>query len=217
MNPSLLKPPLFLLCLGPLAWYGWGVYADTLGANPIEAVTRGLGTWALNFLLITLAVTPLRKYTGWVWLAPLRRMLGLYVFFYATLHLSTYLWLDQFFDWPAIAKDILERPFITVGMICFLLLLPLAATSNAFAIRKLGGRRWKELHRTVYAIGLLAVLHYAWMVKADIAKPLLYAVILGVLLGLRALWLVQEKRRQLAGAYLKKKPLGRIIPIVVRK
>ncbi len=216
MNPTLIKPPLFLACLAPLAYYAWGVQADTLGANPIEVVTRGLGTWALNFLLITLTVTPLRKYSGWAWLGRLRRMLGLFVFFYATLHLSTYLWFDQFFDWQAIAKDILKRPFITVGMISFALLVPLAATSNAFAIRKLGGRRWQELHRSVYLIGLLAVLHYAWMVKADVSKPLVYALLVGILLGLRVWWRVQERNRQLAGAYLPK-PLGRIIPLILKK
>jgi sulfoxide reductase heme-binding subunit YedZ len=216
LNPSFIKPLLFVACLAPLAWYTWGVQADTLGANPIEAVTRGLGTWALNFLLITLAVTPLRKYSGWAWLGRLRRMLGLFVFFYAALHLGTYLWLDQFFDWPAIARDILKRPFITIGMISFALLVPLAATSNAFAIRKLGGRRWQELHRSVYAIGLLAVLHYFWMVKADISRPLIYATVLGVLLGLRVWWRIQERNRQLAGVYLSK-PLGRIIPLILKK
>lgn len=216
MNPALIKPPLFLACLLPLAYYAWGAQADTLGANPIEAVTRGLGDWALNFLLITLAVTPLRRYSGWAWLGRLRRMLGLFVFFYAALHLTTYLWLDQFFDWPAIAKDILKRPFITVGMIGFALLVLLAATSNAFAIRRLGGRRWQELHRTVYAIGLLAVLHYAWMVKADVSRPLLYALILAILLGLRAWWRVQERTRQLAAAFPGKQG-RRTIPIVVRK
>ena len=216
MNPSLIKPPLFIACLVPLAYYAWGVQADTLGANPIEAVTRGMGTWALNFLLITLTVTPLRKYSGWAWLVRLRRMLGLFVFFYAILHLSTYLWFDQFFDWAAIAKDILKRPFITVGMVTFALLVPLAATSNAFAIRKLGGRRWQELHRSVYLIGLLAVLHYSWMVKADVSKPLIYALLLGVLLGLRVWWRIQERNRQLAGAYLPK-PRGHIISIAVRK
>jgi len=216
MNLSLIKPPLFIACLAPLAWYAWGAQADTLGANPIEAVTRGLGTWALNFLLITLTVTPLRKFSGWAWLGRLRRMLGLFAFFYAVLHLSTYLWFDQFFDWPAIAKDILKRPFITVGMISFALLVPLAATSNAFAIRKLGGRRWQELHRSVYLIGILAVLHYFWMVKADVSKPLIYAVIVGILLGLRVWWRMQERKRQLAGTYLPK-PRGHVISIAVRK
>ncbi len=216
MNPALLKPPLLLACLAPLAYYAWGLQTDTLGANPIEAVTRGLGDWALNFLLITLSVTPLRKLSGWTWLGRLRRMLGLFVFFYATLHLSTYLWFDQFFDWVAITKDIWKRPFITVGMLCFVLLLPLAATSNGFALRKLGGRRWQALHRSVYLIGMLAVLHYSWMVKADISRPLLYAALLGILLGLRGWWRVQERDRQLSGTYLPKRR-GRIIPIVVRK
>jgi sulfoxide reductase heme-binding subunit YedZ len=216
LNPALLKPPLFLACLAPLAYYAWGLQTDTLGANPIEAVTRGLGDWALNFLLITLSVTPLRMLSGWTWLGRLRRMLGLFVFFYATLHLSTYLWFDQFFDWVAIAKDIWKRPFITVGMLCFALLLPLAATSNGFALRKLGGRRWQALHRSVYLIGMLAVLHYSWMVKADISRPLLYAALLGILLGLRVWWRVQERDRQLSGTYLPKRR-GRIIPIVVRK
>lgn len=218
MNPALLKPPLFLACLLPLAYYAWGAQADTLGANPIEAVTRGLGDWALNFLLITLAVTPLRRYSGWAWLGRLRRMLGLFVFFYAALHLTTYLWLDQFFDWPAIARDILKRPFITVGMAAFALLIPLAATSSNFAIRRLGGRRWQALHRTVYAIGILAVLHYSWLVKADQSQPLLYGGILAILLGLRAWWREVERRQQLAGKYQSGQPRirNRIIPIQPR-
>ena len=210
----LLKPLVFLLCLVPLAHLGWALQQDALGANPIEALTRGLGTWALNFLLITLAVTPARKLTGWHWLVRLRRMLGLYCFFYALLHLASYLWLDQFFDWQAIAKDILKRPFITVGMAAFALLLPLAATSNNYAIRRLGGRGWNQLHRTVYAISILAVLHYAWLVKLDLSKPLLYALLLVVLLGCRVLWRYQERQRQRAGAYLKKPQGRRIIPIV---
>jgi len=192
------------------------VQADTLGANPIEAVTRGLGTWALNFLLITLAVTPLRRIAGWAWLAPLRRMLGLYAFFYAVLHLATYLWLDQFFDWPEILKDIFKRPFITAGMLCFLMLVPLAATSNGAAIRRLGGRRWRALHRSVYVIGIVAVLHYAWMVKLDISGPLLYAAILAALLGLRLWWRLARMRQPPAAARAAG-PRGRVIPIAVRK
>lgn len=196
MKPVWLKPLIFIISLAPLAWYAWGVQAASLGANPIEVVTRGLGTWALNFLLITLLMTPLRNYAGWAWVIDLRRMLGLFAFFYASLHLATYLWFDQFFDWPAIAKDILKRPFITVGMVAFALLVPLATTSNARAIRKLGGRRWQQLHRSVYAIGALAVLHYTWMVKADIRKPLIYAAILATLLGLRVLWRIQKQHDQ---------------------
>ena len=187
MSLAVLKTLAFLFSLLPLGYYAWSAWHDTLGANPIEAVTRGLGTWALNFLIITLAVTPLRKLTGWHMLMRLRRMLGLYVFFYAALHLTSYLWFDQFFDWGKIAKDILKRPFITVGMATFFLLVPLAATSNQFAIKRLGGRRWQNLHRTAYACAILAVLHYSWLVKADQSQPLLYAGILTLLLGLRAL------------------------------
>lgn len=211
----LLKFIVFTLSLLPLAYYGWGASHDTLGANPIEAVTRGMGTWTLNFLLITLAVTPLRKLTGWHAALRLRRMLGLFTFFYALLHLTSYLWFDQFFDWGEIAQDILKRPFITVGMAAFLLLVPLAATSSNFAIRRLGGRRWQTLHRTVYAIAILAVLHYSWLVKADQSQPLLYGGILAVLLGLRAWWREVERREQLAGKY-QPKIRNRIIPIQPR-
>jgi sulfoxide reductase heme-binding subunit YedZ len=183
---ALLKTLVFLASLLPLGYYGWGDWHDALGANPVEAVTRGLGDWALRFLLITLAVTPLRKLTGWHPLARLRRMLGLFAFFYAALHLASYLWFDQFFVWNEIAQDILKRPFITVGMATFVLLVPLAATSNHFAIRRLGGRRWQALHRSVYVIAILAVLHYSWMVKIDQSQPLLYGGILAALLGFRA-------------------------------
>lgn len=218
-NPSprqiaAIKAVVFAAALLPAALLAWDAWHDALGANPIEAVTRGLGDWALNFLLITLTVTPLRRYTGLTWLLRLRRMLGLYCFFYASLHLTCYLWLDQFFDWMAIAKDILIRPFITVGVCAFALLLPLAATSNNAMIRRLGGRRWQSLHHSVYAIAILAVLHYAWMVKRDLAWPLAYAAVAAVLLGLRALWRAQEMRRQLAGAYA---PKRRVIPLVVKR
>lgn len=183
-----IKVLLFLLCLGPLANLAYGIYSDNLGANPVEAVIRGLGDWALRFLLLTLAVTPLRRLTGLHWLLRLRRMLGLYVFFYALLHVSTYVWVDQFFDWVAIFDDILKRPFITVGFVAFSLLLPLAATSSNAMIRRLGGQRWQRLHRLVYPISMLAVLHFFWMVKLDIREPLLYALILTVLLGVRLYW-----------------------------
>ncbi len=183
-----LKVTLFLLCLAPLAQLAWGAAYNTLGANPIEAITRSTGDWALNFLVITLAVTPLRRATGWAWLIRLRRMLGLFVFFYAVLHLVTYLWLDQFFDWNDIVKDIAKRPFILLGFATFALLLPLAATSSHFALRRLGGRRWQNLHRTIYAIAILAVVHYWWMVKLDTFRPALYAAAIALLLGLRAWW-----------------------------
>lgn len=190
-----LKALVFALALIPLGYYGRGLWQDSLGANPIEAVTRGLGTWTLNFLLITLAVTPLRKLTGLHVVLRLRRMLGLFCFFYACLHLTSYLWFDQFFDWSEIVKDILKRPFITVGMAAFVLLLPLAATSNNFAIRHLGGRRWQLLHRSVYVIAILAVLHYSWLVKADQSQPLLYGGILAVLLAFRISLLMPAHNR----------------------
>lgn len=209
-----VKALVFGLCLLPLTSLLWDATHDALGANPIEAVTRALGDWTLNFLLITLTVTPLRRLSGWNWLLRLRRMLGLFAFFYACLHASSYLWLDQFFDWPAIAKDILKRPFITLGFVAFCLLIPLAATSTNAMVRRLGGRRWQALHRSVYLIAVLGVLHYAWMVKRDLALPLIYGVIVVLLLGLRVLWREQERRRQLAGAYLPKRK--RVIPISVR-
>ena len=191
---STIKVIVFLLCLIPLARLGWGIWNDTLGANPIEFVIRALGDWALRFVLITLAVTPLRKLTGWTWLMTLRRMLGLYAFFYATLHLSTYIWVDQFFDWIAIAKDIIKRPFITVGMLTYTLLVPLAITSNNAMIRRMGGKRWQFLHRAIYIIGALGALHFWWMVKLNVTQPAIYAAVLSVLLGLRLLWLRQRQR-----------------------
>lgn len=193
---GLIKSALFVAGLIPALGYGYAFMHDALGANPIEAITRASGEWTMRLLMLTLAVTPLRRLTGWNWLIRLRRMLGLYVFFYASLHLSTYVWLDQFFDWQAIAKDILKRPFITVGFAAFVLLVPLAATSFNAAIRRLGGKRWQALHRTVYSIGVLAVLHYVWLVKRDLTWPLFYALILALLLGARAWWRELERRRQ---------------------
>lgn len=198
---ALIKTVVFLVCLLPLARLAWGAWQDALGANPIETITRSLGTWTLNFLVITLCVTPLRRASGWAWLARLRRLLGLFAFFYAALHFATYLWLDQFFDWQAIAKDILKRPFITVGFAAFVLLLPLAATSNRLALRRLGGRRWQQLHRAIYPIAILGVVHYWWLVKRDVATPALYAAIVASLLLLRVLWRERERREQLAGKW----------------
>lgn len=179
-----VKVLVFALCLLPLGFLAWGIFNDSLGANPIEAVIRDLGDWALRFLLITLAVTPLRRFTGVDWLLRLRRMLGLYAFFYALLHLAGYLWLDQFFDWAAIGKDIIKRPFITVGFAALVLLIPLAITSTKGMMRRLG-RRWKTLHRSIYLIAAFAVLHYWWMVKLDTTQPALYTVILAILLAAR--------------------------------
>lgn len=210
-----IKAALFLLTLLPALHYAHGLWSDSLGANPIEALTRGMGIWTLNFLFLTLCVSPLRKLSGWHWLLRLRRMLGLYAFAYAAAHFAIYLWLDQFFDWHAIARDILERPFITVGFAAFVLLIPLAATSNSFAIRRLGGRQWQALHRSVYGIAILGVVHYWWLVKADVLEPAIYALILAVLLGARAWWRELERRRQLSApppAKHLQRPVIRIVP-----
>jgi len=183
-----LKAVVFIVCLVPLAQLGWGLYNDTLGANPIEFVIRSLGRWALKFLLITLCITPLRKLTGFGWLMRLRRMLGLYAFFYAALHWSVYLGLDQSLYWIAIAKDIIKRPFITIGMLTFTLLLPLAITSTNGMVQRMGFERWQILHRAVYGAAILAVLHFWWLVKLDVTWPLIYTSMLAVLLGLRLFW-----------------------------
>ncbi len=212
-----IKTVLFALCLIPafLLWRGFEM--DSLGANPIEAITRNTGEWTLRFLLITLCVTPLRKYSGWHWVVRLRRMLGLFAFAYGAAHLSTYLWLDQFFDWQAIAKDILKRPFITVGFAALVLMTPLALTSSNFAIRKLGGRRWQSLHRAIYPIAMLGCIHFWWLVKKDVTEPLIYSVILAVLLGLRAWWRELERRKQLAGSYLQQPRFeGKVIKIFAK-
>jgi sulfoxide reductase heme-binding subunit YedZ len=185
-----VKRVLFALCLLPLARLVWLGLGGGLGANPIEFITHSTGRWTLTFLLVTLAVTPLRRGLGWNWLLRLRRMLGLYAFFYAALHFSTYLVLDQFFDAAAIAKDVLKRPYITVGFTAFVLLIPLAVTSTNGMVRRLGARRWQLLHRLVYAIAVAGVVHWWWLVKADIRLPLAYAAVLAVLLGMRLRWVL---------------------------
>ncbi len=179
------KAALFLLSLIPLMRLGWYGYSSQLGANPIEFITRSLGTWTLVFLLITLSITPLRKLSGWNWLNKLRRMAGLFAFFYALLHFITYIWLDQFFDLAEIVKDVIKRPFITIGFAAFLLLIPLAITSTNAMMKKIGGKRWQMLHRLLYVIAIFAVIHYWWLVKKDITQPLVYAGVLAILLGYR--------------------------------
>ena len=180
----LAKPLVFVLCLLPLAWLVWGAATDQLGANPAEALIRGLGDWTLRFLCLALAVTPLRLHTRTPQLARYRRMLGLFVFFYACLHLLAYGWLDMGLQVADIGRDILKRPFILVGFACWLLLLPLALTSTNRAVRALGGRAWQTLHRLVYLVAGLALLHFFWMRsgKNDFAEVMVYAAIIGVLL-----------------------------------
>jgi sulfoxide reductase heme-binding subunit YedZ len=188
-----VKAAVFILCLLPLARLGWAAATGDFGANPVEFVQRWTGTWTFNLLLITLCISPLRSLTGLHWLIRLRRMLGLFTFFYATLHFLAFVGFDHAFAIDEIARDILKRPFVTIGFAAFTLLVPLAATSNQWAIRRLGGRRWQELHRSVYLIAILATVHYFWLVKATaLMWPLAYALVLALLLG----WRVQERRRK---------------------
>jgi sulfoxide reductase heme-binding subunit YedZ len=189
------KPVVFLACLIPLARLGWKAYSGMLGANPIEVITHSTGDWTMRFLLITLAVTPLRKLTGQLWLIRYRRMFGLFAFFYACLHFTTYIWLDKFFDVHEMLVDVAKRKFITVGFAAFVLLIPLAITSTKGWIRRLGGRRWNWLHRLIYLSAIGGVIHYIWLVKADIRKPLQYAAILAVLLTYRlVVWMVARRK-----------------------
>lgn len=184
------KPVVFLACLAPLARLGWKAYAGLLGANPIEVITHATGDWTLRFLLITLSITPLRKLTGLLWLIRYRRMFGLFAFFYGTLHFLTYVWLDKFFDVHEMLVDVAKRKFITVGFTAFLLMIPLALTSTKGWIRRLGGKRWTWLHRLIYLSALAGVIHYWWLVKADIHKPLEYGIVLAMLMGYRlVVWL----------------------------
>jgi methionine sulfoxide reductase heme-binding subunit len=177
-----LKPAVFLACLVPLALLVWDALHSQLGANPIEAITHYTGNCTLIFLLITLAITPIRKLTRQYWLINLRRMLGLFAFFYGTLHMMTWVWLDKFFDPHEMLADIAKRKFITAGMTGFVLMIPLALTSTKWSIRKLGGKRWQALHRLIYVSAAAGVIHYIWLVKADLRKPLEYGVVLGVLM-----------------------------------
>jgi sulfoxide reductase heme-binding subunit YedZ len=193
-NPSarqagLIKAAIFLLALVPLARM---VYLTLTGqlVEPLEFITRGTGDWTLYFLCFTLAVTPLRRLLKWNWLIKLRRMLGLYMFFYGLLHFMTFLWFDHFFDLQEMWKDVLKRPFITVGFTAFVLLIPLAATSTNAMVKRLGGKRWQWLHRLVYVIAPLAILHFWWMKagKHNFTQPVIFGVILGALLLMRVHW-----------------------------
>jgi sulfoxide reductase heme-binding subunit YedZ len=182
-----LKPALFTLALLPLALLLADGWLDRLGANPVEAITHRTGDWALRMLLLTLAVTPLRRWSGWTFLLRFRRQLGLFAFFYACLHLLTWVWLDQGFAWTAMGEDILERPYITLGMAALALMLPLALTSTNAMMRRLGAQ-WRRLHRAVYGIGVLAILHFLWLTKADYLEPALYGLLLAGLLLARLPW-----------------------------
>ena len=179
------KRLLFVVCLIPLTFILYDTFTNQLGANPVEALSHRTGAWSLRFLWLTLAITPLRKQFGLIRLVPLRRMLGLYAFFYICLHLFVYLVLDRSLLWSEIEVDVTKRPYIFLGFAVFLMLIPLAATSNSRMIRRLGGQRWKKLHRLVYPAAIGANIHFFWLVKSDIREPLLYSAILAVLFWYR--------------------------------
>lgn len=180
-----IKSVIFILCLLPVVLLLRNFYLDELGANPFEVLTRSTGEWTLRILLLTLFMTPLRRLTGSAWPLRLRRMLGLFTFFYVCVHLLTYIWLDHFFDWGEIATDIVKRPYITFGMLAFTLLIPLAVTSTKNMMRRLG-KRWKSLHKLIYPIAILGVLHFLLLVKADLREPIIYGLILLTLLLARS-------------------------------
>ena len=194
------KASMFLICLLPAAALGWRAWRQDLGANPIEYITHSTGDWTLRLLLITLTVTPMRRLLHLSQLIRFRRMLGLFAFFYGCLHFLTYIWLDKFFDTGDILRDIGKRPFVTIGFTSLMLMTPLAVTSTASWIRRLGGRRWQLLHRLIYFSGLAGVIHYYWLVKSDIRLPALYGALLFLLLAYRlfvfaAKWRERHRRR----------------------
>lgn len=196
---KIAKPVVFIMCLGPLAWIVWTAVlggvgpSGPLGANPIVYTNRYLGDWAIRFLLMTLAITPVTGITGWKTLMRFRRMIGLYTFFYVCLHMSSYIGLDQFFNWRDIWNDIVKRNYITVGMVNFVLLLALAATSTNAMVKRLGGKRWTRLHMLIYPAGILASFHFYMMRKGVQLEPIIYAAICAVLLGYRAVKHFQKK------------------------
>ncbi len=182
----LIKPVVFILCLLPFILLFWQALNDGLGTNPVETLSHETGQWALRFLLITLVITPLRRISKINWLIKLRRMLGLFAFFYASMHFITYIWLDQFFDWREILIDIPKRPFITIGFVSFVLLIPLAVTSTRAMQRRLK-KKWKVLHRLVYIIPVLVIVHFIWSLKADYTEPFIYAAIFFILMLMRSI------------------------------
>ena len=197
-----IKVAVFLAALVPFGRLVWLALLDpgALGPNPAEYIVRSTGEWCLRFVVATLAITPLRRWTGSAWVMRLRRMIGLYAFFYGVVHFASYISFDHVFDVGAIIRDIIKRPFITVGFVALLLMLPLAITSTNAMVRRLGGRRWLSLHRAVYAVGVLGSVHYWMMVKRDITQPAIYALIVAVLLGARWVWSRRDRRRATARA-----------------
>ena len=191
-----LRAVLFIDCLIPAGFLAYWAATRQMGANPVDFFTRSTGTLTLVFLILSLAVTPLRKITGAAWMGKLRRMVGLFAFFYAFLHFVAYVWFDQFFALAGMARDVIERPFVTVGFAAFALMVPMAVTSTNGWIKRLGGKRWNRIHRRVYVVGILAIAHYVLLVKADLRTPVLFGAALAVVLGFRVLhaW-VQSRAR----------------------
>jgi sulfoxide reductase heme-binding subunit YedZ len=191
---QVVKVVIFILCVLPAVRLGVLMWRHELGANPIEHITRATGWWTLAMLALTLAVTPLRRILSVNWLLRVRRMLGLYCFFYASLHFVTYVWLDQFFDWPGIVADVIKRPFITVGFSALLAMTPLALTSANAMVRRLGAKRWLALHRLVYLVAILGAVHFLWLVKKDLTEPLVFFGVFALLLGARVGYWLQDRR-----------------------
>ncbi len=193
---SVLRVSVFVLALLPFLRLLYAAWHNDLGANPLEFITRNTGDWALYFLCMTLAITPLRRWLDWPWLLRLRRMLGLYCFFYASCHFLSFLWFDHFFEVEEMWRDVLKRPFITMGFGAFVLLVPLALTSTQWAMRKLGGKYWQILHKAVYGVAVLALLHYFWMRagKNNFAQPIFFTAIILILFGARLFWRWQKSR-----------------------
>ena len=207
LNSKWTKLAVFLVCLVPLANLVWRAVHGDLTANPIEFITHRTGDWTLRFVVLTLAITPLRKIPHMGPLIRFRRMLGLFAFFYGCLHFGTWIGLDKFFDWAEMWKDVQKRRFITVGFTGFVLLIPLAITSTAGWIRRLGGRRWQLLHRAIYLTAIAGVIHYYWLVKSDVRKPLQYASLVGILLAWRlGAWLVVRRKHRSGGGAGRQEP-----------
>jgi len=188
------KVAVFIVCFIPAAWLLFAVLTDRLSADPIKDITQDTGSWALRLLLVTLCITPLRKLTGWSSVIRYRRMLGVFAFFYGFLHFLTYVWLDQFFSVSDMLRDVYKRPFITAGFTGFIVMVPLAITSTKNWIMRLGGKRWQLLHRLTYISGIAGVLHYLWLVKSDVERPLIYGVLLSFLLGFRVFQSLPSRR-----------------------
>ena len=189
----IFKPVVFLACLAPAVWLACAAFTDRLGANPLAEITNTTGLWTLRLLCVTLAISPLRRITGWNSLIRFRRMLGIFAFFYAVLHFIRYIWLDQVFDFGGMLADVRKRPFITAGFLGFVVLIPLAVTSTQKWIERLGGKRWQMLHRLIYVSAAAGVIHYLWLVKLDTRRPLAYGAVLAVLLGFRV-WIAVRSR-----------------------